>query len=156
VDDYGHHPTEIATTLTALAQAFPERRLVVAFQPHRYSRTKALLPEFFPVFQAARQVFVTDIYGAGEPVLPEISGRDVFRGIERQGHPSVTFVKDLAAFDEMLLDRLRPGDLFLTMGAGDIWKVGEKLLKLLGHSDVPNDSQSSEEVSCRAPRALHA
>jgi len=156
VDDYGHHPTEIATTLAALAQAFPERRLVVAFQPHRYSRTKALLPEFFPVFEAAQQVFVTEIYSAAEPPLPGISGMDVLRGIERQGHPSVTFVKDLAAFDEMLLDRLRAGDLFLTLGAGDIWKVGEKLLELLGHAAVPNDSQSAEEAPCRAPRALHA
>jgi UDP-N-acetylmuramate--alanine ligase len=155
IDDYGHHPTEIATTLTALAQAFPERRLVVAFQPHRYSRTKALLPEFFPVFGAAQQVFVTEIYSAGEPSLPEITGRDLFRGIERQGHPSVTFVKDLAAFDEMLLDRLRPGDVFLTLGAGDIWKVGEKLLERLEHAPVPTDSQSPEEASCRAPRALH-
>ncbi len=155
MDDYGHHPTEIASTLTALAQAFPERRLVVAFQPHRYSRTKALLPDFFPVFQAAPQVFVTEIYSAGEPSLPEISGQDLFQGIKRQGHPSVTFVADLDAFDEMLLNRLRPGDLFLTLGAGDIWKVGEKLLKLLGHAAVPDDSHPSEETPCRAPRALH-
>jgi UDP-N-acetylmuramate--alanine ligase len=155
IDDYGHHPTEIATTLTALSQAFPGRRLVVAFQPHRYSRTKALLPEFFPVFGAARHVFVTEIYSAGEPSLPAISGRDLSRGIARQGHPAVTFVEDLAAFDEMLLDFLRPGDVFLTLGAGDIWKVGEKLLKRLGHVPIPTDSQSSEEAPCRAPRALH-
>jgi UDP-N-acetylmuramate-alanine ligase len=89
-------------------------------------------------------------------LLPEISGMDIFRGIKRQGHPSVAFVEDLAAFDEMLLDRLRPGDLFLTLGAGDIWKVGERLLERLGHSTVPNDSQSSGETPCRAPRALHA
>jgi UDP-N-acetylmuramate--alanine ligase len=155
IDDYGHHPTEIATTLTALSQAFPGRRLVVAFQPHRYSRTKALLPEFFPVFGAARHVFVTEIYSAGEPSLPAISGRDLSRGIARRGHPAVTFVDDLAAFDEMLLDFLRPGDVFLTLGAGDIWKVGEKLLKRLGHVPIPTDSQSSEEGPCRAPRALH-
>jgi UDP-N-acetylmuramate--alanine ligase len=156
VDDYGHHPTEIATTLTALAQAFPERRLVVAFQPHRYSRTKALLPEFFPVFGAAQQVFVTEIYSAGEPQLPEISGMDLFLGIERHGHPQVAFVEDLVGLPELLLTRLRPGDLFLTLGAGNIWKVGEELLQRLGHSSIANDSQSTGEKPCRASRALHA
>jgi UDP-N-acetylmuramate--alanine ligase len=153
IDDYGHHPTEIATTLAALAQAFPKRRLVVAFQPHRYSRTQALLPEFFPVFGEAHLVFVTEIYSAGEPVLPKISGKDIFWGIERQGHPGVTFVEDPAMFPETLLERLRPGDLFLTLGAGDIWKVGEKLLQLLGHSSASHNSQPSGEPLCRALRA---
>ena len=156
LDDYGHHPTEIATTLTALSQAFPERRLVVAFQPHRYSRTKALLPEFFPVFGEAKQVFITEIYSAGEPSLPDISGVDLFLGVQGQGHPGVKFVEDLAAFPEMLLSRLRPGDLFLTLGAGDIWKVGEELLRRLGYASPSNHSQSSGETGCRAPRALHA
>ncbi len=153
VDDYGHHPTEIATTLAALAQAFPERRLVVAFQPHRYSRTKALLPEFFPVFGEAHQVFITEIYSAGEPKLPELSGKDIFVGIERQGHPGVTFVEDLATFSEMLLEYLQPEDLFLTLGAGDIWKVGEELLERLGHSTGQHASSASGESACRA---LHA
>ena len=75
IDDYGHHPTESAPTLTGLAQAFPDRRLVVAFQPHRYSRTRALLPEFFPVFEQAQMVFITEIYGAGESRLNGVSGR---------------------------------------------------------------------------------
>jgi UDP-N-acetylmuramate--alanine ligase len=153
MDDYGHHPTEIATTLGALAQAFPERRLVVAFQPHRYSRTQALLPEFFPVFAEAHQVFITEIYSAGEPQLPSLSGRDVFVGVEQQGHPGVTFVEDLATFPEMLLKRLRPGDLFLTLGAGDIWKVGEELLERLGCSAAPHADSGSGEDACRA---LHA
>jgi UDP-N-acetylmuramate--alanine ligase len=153
MDDYGHHPTEIATTLGALAQAFPERRLVVAFQPHRYSRTRALLPEFFPVFSEAHQVFITEIYSAGEPRLPSLSGRDVFAGVKQQGHPGVTFVEDLGTFPEMLLQRLRPGDLFLTLGAGDIWKVGEELLKRLGRSAAPQPDSGSGEDECRA---LHA
>jgi UDP-N-acetylmuramate--alanine ligase len=156
MDDYGHHPTEIATTLTALAQAFPERRLVVAFQPHRYSRTKALLPEFFPVFGAAREVFITEIYSAGEPRLPGICGLDLFRGVEEQGHTLATFVENLATFPEVLLERLRPGDLFLTMGAGDIWKTGEELLRRLGHTSPANHGKSPGETTCRVPRALHA
>jgi UDP-N-acetylmuramate--alanine ligase len=152
MDDYGHHPTEIVTTLVALAQAFPKRRLVVAFQPHRYSRTRALLPEFFPVFGQAHKVFITEIYSAGEPRLPSLSGRDVFVGVEQHGHPDVTFVEDLATLPEMLMERLRPGDLFLTMGAGDIWKVGEELLQRLGRSAAHADSGSGED----ACRALHA
>jgi UDP-N-acetylmuramate--alanine ligase len=156
VDDYGHHPTEIATTLTALAQAFPQRRLVVAFQPHRFSRTKALLPEFFPVFEKADLVFITEIYSAGEPALPGISGRDVFQGVERQGHPGVVFVEDLTTFPDLLLTRLRPGDFFLTLGAGDVWKVGEKVLQRLGQSATPPDCQSQGETACRALHALRA
>jgi len=153
MDDYGHHPTEIATTLAALAQAFPERRLVVVFQPHRYSRTQALLPEFFPVFGAADRVFVTEIYSAGEPRLPSLSGRDVCAGVKQHGHPGVAFVEDLAAFPEILLKGLRPGDLFLTLGAGDIWKVGEELLQRLGRSAAPHADSGSGENTCRA---LHA
>uniref|UniRef100_A0A7C3V7J0 UDP-N-acetylmuramate--L-alanine ligase n=1 Tax=Desulfobacca acetoxidans TaxID=60893 RepID=A0A7C3V7J0_9BACT len=155
MDDYGHPPTEIAATLAALAQALPERRLVVAFQPHRYSRTKALLPEFFPVFEQAHLVFITEIYSAGEPPLPGISGIDLFKGV-KQLHPQVDFVEDLAKFPETLVACLRPGDLFLTLGAGDIWKVGEELLQRLGHPTASPNSQSTGDSPCRAPRALHA
>ena len=97
LDDYGHHPTEIRSTLTGLAQAFPDRRLVVAFQPHRYSRTRALLPEFFPVFDQAGMVFITEIYGAGEDRLNGVSGRSVYEGIRRTGHPGVHFIEENAA-----------------------------------------------------------
>jgi UDP-N-acetylmuramate--alanine ligase len=131
LDDYGHHPTEIRTTLNALAQAFGQRRLVVAFQPHRYSRTRALLEEFFPVFEPAGLVFVTEIYGAGEPPVPGLSGRAVCDGIRRRGHPAVHFVEDKAACAARLLDYLRPGDVLLTLGAGDIWQTGEELLARL-------------------------
>ena len=129
---------------------------MVAFQPHRYSRTKALLPEFFPVFGEASQVFITDIYAAGEPILPGISGMDLFSGIKRQGHPAVTYVKDLALHPEMLLERLLPGDILLTLGAGDIWKVGEDLLQRLGHHAPSPNSQPPGDGPCRAPHGLHA
>jgi UDP-N-acetylmuramate--alanine ligase len=156
VDDYGHHPTEIAATLAALAQAHPERRLVVAFQPHRYSRTRALLSDFFPVFGKASRVFITEIYSAGEPVLPGISGKDIFQGIERLGHAGVTFVEDLAAFPQQLVEQLRPGDFLLTLGAGDIWKVGEEVLQRLGQPSAPPTCQSSGETACRALHGLRA
>jgi UDP-N-acetylmuramate--alanine ligase len=132
MDDYGHHPTEIRATLAALAQAFPERRLVVAFQPHRYSRTRALLPEFLPAFSRAGMVFVTEIYSAGEPVVPGLSGRAIWEGIRRTGHRAAYFVPEKAGLAEAMISYLRPGDLVLTLGAGDIWKVGEELLTRLG------------------------
>jgi UDP-N-acetylmuramate--alanine ligase len=131
MDDYGHHPAEIAATLAGLAQAFPERRLVVAFQPHRFTRTKALLPEFFPVFGDAGLLFLTDIYSAGEPAAPGLSGRTVYDGIRQSGHGAAHFVPDRAAMAAALAPHLNHGDLVLTLGAGDIWKTGEELLELL-------------------------
>jgi len=136
MDDYGHHPTEINTTIDALAQAFPDRRLVVAFQPHRYSRTQALLPDFFPVFGNAEMVFVTEIYAAGESRLPGLSGRAIYEGIRHTGHPAVHFVGEKAAYTDFILDHLHPGDLLLTLGAGDIWKTGEELLARLAGSST--------------------
>jgi UDP-N-acetylmuramate--alanine ligase len=131
MDDYGHHPTEIRSTLTGLAQAFPDRRLVVAFQPHRYSRTQALLPEFFPVFHEAQMVFITEIYGAGEPRPDGLSGRSVFEGVCGAGHPQVHFIEENGSKADYILDHLNAGDLVLTLGAGDIWKTGEELLARL-------------------------
>jgi len=131
LDDYGHHPTEIDTTLTGLAQAFPGRRLVVAFQPHRFSRTRALLADFFPVFARAGLVFVTEIYAAGEAPLDGLSGRAVYDGIRQSGHPAVFFVEEHAAVADHILNHLKSGDLVLTLGAGDIWKTGEELLARL-------------------------
>jgi UDP-N-acetylmuramate--alanine ligase len=131
LDDYGHHPTEIAATLTGLAQAFPERRLVVAFQPHRYSRTAALLPEFFPVFARAGLVLVTEIYAASESPVPGVSGRAICEGIRASGHPAVHFVEETGAVAATILEHLQEGDLVLTLGAGDIWKTGEDLLARL-------------------------
>ncbi|MFZ5448374.1 MAG: UDP-N-acetylmuramate--L-alanine ligase [Thermodesulfobacteriota bacterium] len=131
LDDYGHHPTEIRSTLSGLAQAFPQRRLVVAFQPHRYSRTQALLPEFFPVFDQAGMVFITEIYGAGEKRPNGLSGRSVYEGVRRTGHPGVHFIEENAAKADYIFQHLRAGDMVLTLGAGDIWKTGEELLARL-------------------------
>jgi UDP-N-acetylmuramate--alanine ligase len=131
MDDYGHHPTEIRSTLTGLAQAFPERRLVVAFQPHRYTRTRALLPEFFPVFQQAEVLFITEIYSAGEPRLNGVSGRSVYEGVCRTGHTGVHFIEENGGMADYILKHLSAGDMVLTLGAGDIWKTGEELLARL-------------------------
>ena len=141
MDDYGHHPAEIAATLLGLGQAFPTRRLVVVFQPHRYSRTRALLPEFFPVFAQAQLVFVTEIYAASEPRVDGLSGRAIYEGICKSGHPAVHFVADHEPLTDNLLNHLRTGDVVLTLGAGDIWKTGEDLLARLAGSAAGRGGQ---------------
>jgi UDP-N-acetylmuramate--alanine ligase len=153
VDDYGHHPTEIAATLAALAQAFPDRRLVVAFQPHRYSRTQALLPEFFPVFRRAHQVWITEIYSAGEEAAPGLSGRHICEGVCREGHPAAHFTPDRETLLQTLLNTAEAGDIILTLGAGNIWRLGEELLsRLSGRAAAPLATEFAGAPSCRGAR----
>jgi UDP-N-acetylmuramate--alanine ligase len=137
IDDYGHHPTEVQVTLNAIAQAYLGRRLVVAFQPHRYSRTQALLPEFFPIFADAQLVFLTDIYSAGERAIPGLSGLDLCQGVQKTGHPGVCYVPHRQDLALALLYTLHPGDVLVTMGAGDIWRSGEEILRLLDSHALP-------------------
>jgi len=127
VDDYGHHPTEIAAVIAA-ARAGLDRRVLVVFQPHRYSRTRALLEEFGRAFALADRVIVTEIYAAGEPALNGVDGRSVADAISRYGHRDVTFAPRLADVPELVRASVQPGDLVLTLGAGDVWKVGDALL----------------------------
>jgi UDP-N-acetylmuramate--alanine ligase len=130
VDDYGHHPTEIHATLSAAKQGW-ERRLVVLFQPHRYTRTRDLLNEFAPAFGRADLLFVTDVYAAGEQPIAGVSGERLAEAIRATGHPSVTWVARKEALTEQVRPCLRAGDLVMTLGAGDIWKVGLDLLERL-------------------------
>ena len=127
VDDYGHHPTEIRATLAA-AKTVGDRRVVAVFQPHRYSRTRDLANDFADAFAQADVVFVTDIYPAGEPEMPGISGKLIAEKIESSGHPSVHWVGGIPNLSDSVREKLVEGDIVLTLGAGDIWKVGEKLL----------------------------
>ncbi len=129
IDDYGHHPTEIAATLAAARKGFPDRRIVAAFQPHRYTRTRALLEEFAQAFFDADVVVVTDIYAASEPPVPGLTGRTLVDALlahgQREAH-SIPRVEDLP---EALDGLTRPGDLLLTFGAGSITSVGPKFLE---------------------------
>ncbi|MCP3981627.1 MAG: UDP-N-acetylmuramate--L-alanine ligase [bacterium] len=129
LDDYGHHPTEIAATLAAIREGFGSRTLAV-FQPHRYSRSQALLEEFGRSFFLADRVYVTDIYPAGEKPIPGLDGSVVADALVRHGHPSVEYVADVAGLPARLREEVRPGDMVLTLGAGDVWRVGEALVKL--------------------------
>ena len=133
VDDYGHHPAEIHATLNAAKDGFG-RRIVVVFQPHRYTRTKYLLQEFFTAFYQADLLVVTEVYAAGEPVIPGVSGKQIADGALGHGHRNVTFIPDMGEVAEFLLPALQAGDMVITLGAGDIWRVGEELLHRLKES----------------------
>jgi UDP-N-acetylmuramate--alanine ligase len=128
IDDYAHHPTEIMATLSAAREGFGARTVVV-FQPHRYSRTRALLEEFGRAFVLADHVIVTEIFAAGEEPIPGVSGRSVADALVRHGHPSVIFESDLGRIPEQLSEWVRPGDLMLTLGAGNVWKVAEAFVR---------------------------
>jgi len=127
VDDYGHHPTEIIATLNAARHAC-KRRIVAVFQPHRYSRTQALAEEFSHAFDDADVLLTLPIYAAGEEVIPGIDSERLVERIQQCGHRDVCYVPDFNAALGILHDRVREGDLLLTLGAGDVWKIGETFL----------------------------
>ncbi|MGQ0695700.1 MAG: UDP-N-acetylmuramate--L-alanine ligase [Nitrospiraceae bacterium] len=127
VDDYGHHPTEVKATLAAAKQGWG-RRLVVLFQPHRYSRTRDCIEDFAHAFDQADVLFMTEIYPAGEQPIPGVSGAKLAEVIKAAGHPSVTFIERKETMPDQVLPHLKPGDLVLTLGAGDIWKAGTGIL----------------------------
>ena len=124
VDDYGHHPTEVRATLSAVASLWKAKRVVVIFQPHRFSRTKLLAKEFGAAFKGADLVYVTDIYAAGEKAIAGITSKIIVDGIRKTGIMALPFPGALEAARD-----LRPGDVVLTLGAGDVWKIGEDLLR---------------------------
>jgi UDP-N-acetylmuramate--alanine ligase len=131
VDDYGHHPTEIDATLRTARLVWPNRRLVAIFQPHRYTRTQALWQEFCPPLLAADVLLLTEVYGAGEPRIPGVSGALIWEGVQALGHPQAVFLSRQEELVSEMLGHARAGDVVLTLGAGDVWKVGEQLLKAL-------------------------
>lgn len=131
VDDYGHHPSEIRMTLMAAKEGWG-RRLVVVFQPHRFSRTHALFNEFLTAFHQADVLVVTDIYPAGEDEIEDVHASRLCEGIRERGHKDCIYISEKEKIPAYLTDRLKPGDMVITLGAGDIWKVGEALIERLG------------------------
>ena len=127
VDDYGHHPTEIAAVIAA-ARAGIDRRVVVVFQPHRYSRTSQLMPEFGTALSGADEVVLTDIYAAGEDAIPGITTEAVAEAVRAAGHCPVHVVKSLQALPTAVAALVRRGDLVITLGAGSIGSVGDRIL----------------------------
>ena len=130
VDDYAHHPTEIATTIKAARQTKP-KRLVCAFQPHRYSRTQLLQKEYGSCFAGADLLVLTDVYSAGEDPIPGVDGELLVQEVARQTGQNTVYIKDKKEIAQYLKSIAQPGDLIMTMGAGDIVKCGEELVELL-------------------------
>jgi len=130
-DDYGHHPTEIKATLRAAKRGW-QRRVVALFQPHRYTRTKTLFDDFLTAFYEADVLVITDIYPAGEQEIAGVHSRHLFEGIREHGHRDVHYMSDRHEILQYLSTVIAPGDLVITLGAGDIYRVGEDLIKELG------------------------
>ncbi|MBI5062729.1 MAG: UDP-N-acetylmuramate--L-alanine ligase, partial [Desulfatitalea sp.] len=131
VDDYGHHPTEIKTTLEAMTHGWPGRRKVVVFQPHRLSRTKALFDDFARSFYQCDVLLVLPIYAASERPIEGVESRTLCDSIRARGHKDVRYVEDMDAALEHLTELLEPGDVVLTLGAGNVYRLGERLVARL-------------------------
>ncbi|MEA2059409.1 MAG: UDP-N-acetylmuramate--L-alanine ligase [Thermodesulfobacteriota bacterium] len=136
MDDYGHHPTEIKTTLNAVRESWPDKRLVVVFQPHRYSRTKALFDDFIRSFYRSDMLIVLPVYAASEDRIDGVDARYLCVGIEKHGHKNVSFAEDFEKCLTMLLETVHQGDLVLTLGAGDVYLLGEQLLLRLNEKNT--------------------
>lgn len=132
LDDYGHHPSEIRVTLETMKQVYPGKRLVVVFQPHRFSRTKALFGDFCRAFSAADLLLLTEIYPASEDPIPGINGNSLLQGIRQVGGAKTLFCPDFDHCLQVLRDQTRPDDVLLTLGAGSVWQVGERFLRVQG------------------------
>jgi len=131
VDDYGHHPTEIKKTIQAIRDGFPDKRIVAVFQPHRYTRTKALFNDFVSSFDDAPRVYITEIYPASEDPIEDVSGCRVYEGIKAHGHEHVSYVRDKSQIPGLLMKDIKRQDMVIFLGAGDIWRQGVRLLELL-------------------------
>ena len=127
VDDYGHHPREVAATLAAVQEGWPGRRLILAFQPHRYSRTRDAFEDFVKVLSTVDLLVLTEVYGAGEEPISGAAGRDLSRAVRARGQVVPVFVDDLSELATVLRGLLVDGDILLTMGAGDIGGVAADL-----------------------------
>jgi UDP-N-acetylmuramate--alanine ligase len=132
IDDYGHHPEEVKATLRAAREGY-RRRLVAIFQPHRYSRTRDLFDAFLSAFDDADLLILTEIYPAGEERLEGVSGETLYEALRRRGHADVRFIAEHGRIAPALLPLLRGGDVVVTLGAGDIHRVGDALLDALTH-----------------------
>ncbi|PHR30507.1 MAG: UDP-N-acetylmuramate--L-alanine ligase [Desulfotalea sp.] len=131
VDDYGHHPTEIRATLDAIKQAWSQKRLIVLFQPHRFSRTKALFKEFQTCFHKADVLVMCDIYAASESPIEGVTSEGLLEATRQHGQRYTHYMADVDNMAKELLPMLQDGDLVLTLGAGNIVRVGEEVLRLL-------------------------
>jgi len=130
LDDYGHHPVEMKATLAAVRGAFPGRRLVLAFQPHRYTRTRDLFEDFVKVLGSVDALLLADVYAAGEAPIVAADGRSLMHALRVAGQSNAVFVEDIADMPQAILHMARDGDVVLTMGAGSIGNVPNQVKQL--------------------------
>ena len=145
MDDYAHHPTEVRATLAAARQRFPERRLLAVFQPHTYSRTRYLLEGFRECFDGLEWVFILETYAAREPLAAGMGAQELAEAIER---PRATYVPGFEAAAQAALEALRPGDVFFTIGAGDVDQLGPMVLKGLKTREQGSGDRASALDPC--------
>ncbi len=136
IDDYGHHPVEISVTLQAARGAFPNRRLVLAFQPHRFTRTRDCFDDFVKVLAQADAVLLSEVYAAGEAPIVAADGRSLARALRVAGRIEPVFVDDIAAMPQAIVDNARGGDVVLCMGAGSMGAVCGQVLEMLQHKEL--------------------
>lgn len=129
LDDYGHHPSEIKATLEAIRNGWPDYRIITVFQPHRYSRTKLLLEQFGPAFESSDLVIINDIYAANEKPISGISSKLVYQVVKEKKKGEVYYLPNKKETISFLLKKIESGDIVITMGAGDVWKIGKELSK---------------------------
>jgi UDP-N-acetylmuramate--alanine ligase len=132
MDDYGHHPTEIRMTLSAIKNGFPKRRVIAVFQPHRYTRTRDLFEEFVNSFYDASRLYLTEIYPASEQPIEGVSSSRLFEAIKNHGYRDAFYVGNKEDLPDVLLKVLKKGDLVIFLGAGDVWRQGLRVLERLG------------------------
>ena len=141
IEDYGHHPVEIEATLQAARGAYPGRRLVLAFQPHRYSRTRDCFEDFVRVAGLADAVMLTEVYAAGEAPIAHADGRALARAMRVAGQETLVFVEQVAEMPRALLDFAQAGDVVMCMGAGSIGQVPGKVLQMVSASTTPGGAR---------------
>jgi len=129
VDDYGHHPREVAATIQALREGWPERRLLMIYQPHRYTRTRDLYEDFVEVLSSVDRLVLLEVYSAGEDPIPGADGRHLSRSIRGRGHVDPVFVEGVEAVPQVIKDIVEPGDIVITQGAGNIGQLATELAK---------------------------
>tara|TARA_R100001086_G_scaffold249467_1_gene189280 strand:- start:4831 stop:6207 length:1377 start_codon:yes stop_codon:yes gene_type:complete len=141
IDDYAHHPTEVAATLNAARKGWPDRRIVAVFQPHLYSRTQDLYKEFGLSFSDAEVLVITDVYPSREKPIEGVTGKLISDTAEQYGHKNVIYVEDKADVTNTLKEISKSGDIIITMGAGDIYKYGEEFVNELNSGNYKTGNQ---------------
>ena len=128
IDDYGHHPVEIKASLKTVKEIWPASRLIVIFQPHRYSRTKSLMKDFWSAFNDADYLFVMDIFSAGESPIDKVHASVIVEGARECGHKNARYIKSQNDLNKQLHTLAKHGDVLMTLGAGDVWRLGRDFL----------------------------